>query len=88
MTIISVTTSVKALVFMISHIEEYGYPPTIREVGKYVGYSSSSSAQKLVDSMRTHGLIHVDKGIARGIRVSEFGRSEIDKLMKVNSEIQ
>jgi len=87
MTIISATSSIKALAFMMSYIDEYGYPPTIREIGNSVGYLSSSSAQKLVDGMRSNGFIHVDKGIARGIRVSEKGRMEMNELMKVNSEI-
>jgi SOS-response transcriptional repressor LexA len=74
-----------ALVFINDHIETFSYPPSVREIGLATGYTSSSSAQKIVDALRRQKLIYIDSGIARGMRISENGYAAIKEIMQENA---
>jgi repressor LexA len=74
---------------MIKYIREYsgenGYPPTIREIGKEVGISSTSVVNYNLDKLEKEGLIERNRTISRGIKLPEhkhspmaMGRAVID----------
>ena len=58
---------------MIKYIREYsgenGYPPTIREIGKQVGISSTSVVNYNLDKLEKEGLIERNRTISRGIKL-------------------
>ena len=60
---------------MIKYIREYsgenGYPPTIREIGKEVGISSTSVVNYNLDKLEKEGLIERNRTISRGIKLPE-----------------
>ncbi len=59
-----------AMPFIRNYIKEKGYPPTLREIGAACGTSSSSSIQDIVNYMIGKGLISVDPGKSRAMRVN------------------
>lgn len=54
--------------FIVRHSEEHGYPPTVREIGKEVGLTSSSSVHFHLRSLEQAGLIQRDGSLTRALR--------------------
>jgi repressor LexA len=54
--------------FIVEHIEENGYPPTVREIGQCVGLSSSSSVHFHLKALEKGGYIQRDGSLTRAIR--------------------
>lgn len=47
---------------IISHIKKYGYPPTVREIGKMVSLKSTSSVYHHLKSLEEQGFLINDGG--------------------------
>jgi repressor LexA len=56
--------------FIRRHIDERGYPPTVREIGEAVKLSSSSTVHAL-KSLEERGLIQRDAVLTRAIKLTE-----------------
>jgi repressor LexA len=56
-------------------LTERGYPPSIREIGKAVGITSTSVVNYNLDRLEQEGLIERDRGCSRGLRLSEAGEA-------------
>ncbi|KMO50467.1 LexA family transcriptional regulator, partial [Lacticaseibacillus rhamnosus] len=54
-------------------IEDHGYPPTVREIGKSVGLSSSSTVAAYLEKLLAAGLIAKDPSKPRTIEVTTAG---------------
>ena len=65
----------ETLRFIVDFTKERGYPPSIREIGKKIGVSSSSTIHKFIRQCVEVGYIDIDVRIPRSIRVSETGKS-------------
>lgn len=58
---------------IIEHIEKYGYPPTVREIGELVGLKSTSSVKRHLDQMIIKGILETDHECSpRAIRVPGY----------------
>lgn len=51
------------------YTDEYGYPPTIREIGDVVGISSTSVVSYNLNALERRGYLSRDKDISRGLRL-------------------
>jgi repressor LexA len=58
------------LQYIVSHIEQHGYPPTVREIGKAVGLSSSSTVHGHLRTLEEGGLISRDAVLTRAIKIT------------------
>lgn len=56
-------------------IQERGYPPTVRDIGREVGIKSTSAVKYQLDQLAQAGLIQRDPHSSRGIRLSAMGES-------------
>lgn len=54
-------------------IQERGYPPTMRDIGRDVGISSSSAVKYQLEQLERRGFIERDPHSSRGIRLSAAG---------------
>lgn len=61
----------KMLSFLRTFTLDNGYPPTIREIGKAVGISSTSVVNYNLDALQRAGYIYRDRTVSRGIRLAE-----------------
>jgi len=68
----------KILSFLKSFTLDNGYPPTIREIGKAVGISSTSVVNYNLEALERAGHINRDRTVSRGIRLVE----ELDSLAR------
>ncbi len=59
----------KILDFLIDHIEEKGFPPSLREIGSYFGLKGPKAPQKTLGVLERKGFIRRTPGISRGIEV-------------------
>ena len=50
---------------------DYGYPPTVREIGEHLGLKSPSTVKFHLDNLRAAGLIQWDGGKTRSITLLE-----------------
>lgn len=57
--------------FIIKHINENGYSPTIREIGKAVGLKSSSTTHRHVRNLVNKGHITLENNRPRTINFKE-----------------
>jgi repressor LexA len=69
----------KILDFLQSYQRENRYPPSIREIGEKTGISSTSVVNYYLDQLEKKGLIHRDRKISRGVRLSSSNGS-VDTL--------
>jgi repressor LexA len=58
--------------FITSFIDENGYPPTIREIGKACGISSTSVVNYNLNKLEREGLLARDREVSRGLRLSDL----------------
>lgn len=56
--------------FITAHLEEHGYPPTLREIGEHLGVSGTLGVMKHLDALERKGLIHKTAGSSRGITLA------------------
>ena len=56
--------------FILSFSEEYGYPPSVREIGDHLGLKSPSTVHFHLKGLRSAGLISQAEGKTRSITVS------------------
>ena len=56
--------------YIVSFSEEHGYPPSVREIGEYVGLKSPSTVHFHLKGLETAGLITKAEGKTRAITVS------------------
>lgn len=61
----------RILKFLEQFTDENGYPPTIREIGKAVGISSTSVVNYNLEALQRLGHIYRDRTVSRGIRLVE-----------------
>ena len=61
----------KMLAFIEQFIEESGYPPTIREIGKACNISSTSVVNYNLNKLERDGYLMRDREVSRGLRLSE-----------------
>ena len=52
--------------------EEWGYPPTVRDIGSRIGMAPSA-VHGYIRSLSEAGLVHDEPNIARSLRVSDAG---------------
>lgn len=62
-----------------SHILEFGYPPTTRDLMVYTGRNSSSHMHSVLRRLEADGLITMEAGKSRTIRLSEYDIALISK---------
>ena len=66
----------KALAFIKRYTDIEAFPPTRRELGVHMEWSSPSTAQKMVDALERKGLIERKRfGI---VRLTDLGRSVLE----------
>jgi repressor LexA len=63
------------LAFVNTHVDEHGYPPTVREIGSAVGLTSPSTVHAHLEKLEKAGLIRRDATKPRALEVIEGGRS-------------
>jgi repressor LexA len=56
-------------------ISERGYPPSIREIGRAAGISSTSVVNYHLERLEDEGLIERDRRHSRGLRLSQAGEA-------------
>ncbi len=61
----------KILDFIIDYYEDHGYPPSIREIGKQVGITSTSVVNYNLNRLVELGLLAREKNTSRGIRLTD-----------------
>ena len=59
----------QVLAFIRQCIAENGFPPTLREICSWFGWSSTNSAFEILERIERAGAVELSPGLARGIRV-------------------
>lgn len=73
MSVYSIEVHTTALRYVVDYVTRNGYPPTVRDIGIAVGYSSPSTAAKVVEGLRGRGWLQAVPGKARTMRVTDEG---------------
>ncbi len=59
----------EALEFIEAYFVDNGFPPTVREIGEAIGFTSKSSVYKLLRRLEAKGYLEIVPGEARGLRL-------------------
>lgn len=70
-----------ALAYIREHVQQHGYPPTVREVGRRCGYESTSGAHNLLQKLVDRGLITVRQGTPRAMTITDAGMKELSETL-------
>ena len=57
--------------FIKDYIDDYGYPPCRVDICDHFGFSSANAAQDHLNRLKSKGLIEIDRGASRAIRILE-----------------
>jgi len=72
------------LAFINEHMDEHGYPPSIREIGAAAGISSTSVVDYNLRVLERDGYLRRDREVSRGLELrggsERFGRSRVVKV--------
>lgn len=60
----------QVLDYVASHIQEKGYPPSVRDICAAVGFKSTSSAHAYLEALEKKGLLHKDASKTRALKVT------------------
>ena len=71
------------LEFIGRFVEENGYPPTIREIGKACNISSTSVVNYNLNKLEREGLLTRDREVSRGLRLAEAVREAVVSEFRV-----
>ncbi len=77
----------KILDFMNRHLLEKGYPPSVREICKAVGFKSTSSVHAYLKWLEEEGQIQKDVDKPRALRIMEEGTRSTEGYI-ANQEIE
>jgi len=72
----------RTLRFIASHHRDHGCPPSIREIGKAVGYSSPSTVHLLLQNMYVRGFVDMYANTPRSVSVTDAGYDRIRDTFK------
>lgn len=61
--------------FVNSQVEEKGYPPSVREICKAVGFKSTSTVHAYLEKLEKEGLIHKDPTKPRALKVVQGSKA-------------
>lgn len=67
----------RILDFVNKHVEEVGYPPSVREICSSVGFKSTSTVHAYLKKLEKMGLIHKDPTKPRAIKVLNNKRKNV-----------
>jgi repressor LexA len=71
------------LAYVNTHVDEHGYPPTVREIGQAVGLTSPSTVHAHLEKLAKAGLIRRDATKPRALEVIEGGRSRCGAVVEL-----
>jgi repressor LexA len=70
--------------FIKKHSAKYGYPPTVRDIGKAVGLASSSTVHAHLSNLEKIGLLRRDPSKPRAIEMLDRAAEGVKNLVKPN----
>ena len=73
-------TQQKIYEFLLERLQD-GVPPSVREIGAYVGLKSTSSVQACLDALEREGFISRDPLLKRSIRI--VGQEDVSNIKQV-----
>ncbi|MGH2996200.1 MAG: helix-turn-helix domain-containing protein, partial [Gaiellaceae bacterium] len=62
--------------FVLSYVDEHGYPPTVREIGEAVGLASPSTVHAHLANLERAGYLRRDPTKPRALEVTGRGRAQ------------
>lgn len=71
--------------YIVSFTDEHGYPPSVREIGEYVGLKSPSTVHFHLKGLQSAGLITQAAGKTRAISIADGGLPKKDRVPVVGS---
>lgn len=67
--------------YITEHINEHGYPPTVRDMQMALDFSSTSLVGHYLKALQAEGKIKIDFGKARGITVLDGSHGKYQELV-------
>lgn len=64
--------------FIVSTVNERGYPPSMREIGAAVGLKSPASVQHQLRALQSLGLLDQEASVSRGLRITTDSAASSD----------
>jgi repressor LexA len=59
------------------HIRDTGFPPTRAEIARALGFRSANAAEEHLRAMERRGVIEIQRGVSRGIRLCEMAEEDL-----------
>jgi repressor LexA len=72
---------IEILEFVNRQVEEKGYPPSVREICKAVGFKSTSTVHSYLEKLESQGLIHKDPTKPRALKVLNDNKTSYNNVI-------
>lgn len=72
------------LEFMNKQVQDKGYPPSVREICKAVGYKSTSTVHRYLEKLMENGYIHKDPSKPRALKILNPIKDTKSKVISSN----
>ena len=73
----------KILDFVNRQVMEKGYPPSVREICKAVGFKSTSTVHAYLSSLEDEGLISKDPTKTRALRIIDENSKSLEAIFPI-----
>ena len=70
----------KILGFIIDWVAARGFPPTVREISKAFGWTTTANVQQHIERMQRDGLVTRQSGMARTLQATPAGLEQLEEL--------
>ncbi len=75
------------LIFIKSFISENGFPPTLREIGRNFGISSTFGVKRHLEALKKKGYLNISSNVSRAIRITHSNDDQIERVISRSEDV-
>lgn len=75
------------LAYIQEYVDDFGRPPTIREIGSAVNISSTSVVNYNLTKLKDRGLLERDADVSRGLRLTDMAVEVTEQVVETVSQV-
>ncbi|MBK7893920.1 MAG: transcriptional repressor LexA [Anaerolineaceae bacterium] len=75
------------LAYIQEYVDDFGRPPTIREIGSAVNISSTSVVNYNLTKLKERGLLERDADVSRGLRLTDMATEVTEQVVETVSQV-
>ena len=75
------------LIFIKSFISENGFPPTLREIGRNFGISSTFGVKRHLEALKKKGYLNISSNVSRAISITNSNDEQVERVISRSEDV-